>query len=530
MYYQSPKIKKQTNKASKNKRKSILRGFFNFSKALHKYIGLILLLFLAWMSFSGIFMNHPNAIGDISVDKSIVPQQYYLRNWNRSALTDAAYIDKNTAFFAGRQGIWKSDDGGRTFTYFMKGDFPVSPYWKKTRDIFLEKANNRLFAATAAGLFSADIFSGNWQKIRSEEKYEDFQKIVDANGRLLAFSKSNIYEINDAGNLRKIETSRHEPEPQMSMIDLFFDLHGGEAWGLPGKLIYDAAGLITIFLCISAFYIWFYPKKLKWFRGRAKKNTSRFKIFYKYHLKLGFWSALILLVIAGTGLFMRPPLLVALVREHFPVKYYPGIRHDNPWHDKIRNAMYDPVEDKIIIDATDGYWIGDASLEKDFHKEDPPIPIFPMGATVFEVEENGDYLIGSFIGLHRINRETGKIRDVVRSRDTAISESVRPGDYMITGYFETPSGEKIVTTHNAGLFPVNTSAAGRFKMPERIAEDYRMPLWNYMFEIHNARFFEGIIGSWYIIVVPFGSLLFIILILTGIYDWIFDKIVKRRLK
>ena len=532
MYYQKPKTKKLTKQVLKKRRKSLLRGFFNFSKALHKYIGLILLLFLAWMSFSGIFMNHPNAIGDISVDKSIVPGHYHLSNWNRSTLTDAAYIDESTAFFSGRQGIWKSTDGGRTFADYMDGNFPGSPYWKKTRDIHLDKANNRLFAATAAGLFTADINTGDWRKIPAEEKYEDFKKIVDAGGRLLAFSKSHIYELSQVGALSEIKTARHEPEPQMSMVDLFFELHGGDAWGLPGKLIYDAAGLITIFLCISAFYIWFYPKKLKWFKGKAKKRTSRFKIFYKYHLKLGIWSAFILLIIAGTGLFMRPPLLVALVGEHFPMKYYPGIRHDNPWHDKIRNAMYDPVDDEIIIDATDGYWVGDASLEGDFRKQEPPIPIFPMGATVFEVKENGNYLIGSFIGLHSISRETGRIRDVISSRDTAISESesVRPGDHMITGYFETHSGERFVTTHNAGLFPVNAASAGRFKMPDRIAEEYRMPLWNYMFEIHNARFFEGIIGNWYIIVVPFGSLLFIILILTGIYDWIFDKIVKRRLK
>jgi hypothetical protein len=39
-----------------------MKILFKISKWLHKYIGLVLLLFLMWMSISGVLMNHPELI------------------------------------------------------------------------------------------------------------------------------------------------------------------------------------------------------------------------------------------------------------------------------------------------------------------------------------------------------------------------------------------------------------------------------------------------------------------------------------
>jgi len=51
-----------------------------------------------------------------------------------------------------------------------------------------------------------------------------------------------------------------------------------------------------------------------------------------------------------------------------------------------------------------------------------------------------------------------------------------------------------------------------------------MPLWNWLFEIHNGRFFKDLIGEWYILIVPLGSLLFVLITLSGVYDWIHIRI------
>jgi len=36
-----------------------MKRFFHISRWLHKYVGLLLILFLMWMSISGVLMNHP---------------------------------------------------------------------------------------------------------------------------------------------------------------------------------------------------------------------------------------------------------------------------------------------------------------------------------------------------------------------------------------------------------------------------------------------------------------------------------------
>ena len=57
-----------------------------------------------------------------------------------------------------------------------------------------------------------------------------------------------------------------------------------------------------------------------------------------------------------------------------------------------------------------------------------------------------------------------------------------------------------------------------------------MPLWNYLFEIHNARFFKDVVGGLYILIIPLGSLLLLLITLSGIYDWIFLKVLRRTSK
>jgi uncharacterized iron-regulated membrane protein len=49
---------------------------------------------------------------------------------------------------------------------------------------------------------------------------------------------------------------RYGVTDRVSKVQLFFDLHGGEIWGLLGRLLYDLGGIILFFLWFSAFYTW----------------------------------------------------------------------------------------------------------------------------------------------------------------------------------------------------------------------------------------------------------------------------------
>lgn len=55
-----------------------------------------------------------------------------------------------------------------------------------------------------------------------------------------------------------------------------------------------------------------------------------------------------------------------------------------------------------------------------------------------------------------------------------------------------------------------------------------MPLWNYLFEIHNGRFFKDLVGDWYLLIIPLGSLLFILITLSGVYDWLYLRVLRKR--
>src|SRR3990172_11767138 len=127
---------------------------FKVTKLLHKYIGLILILFMLWMAISGILMNHPDLISSISVPGWLVPEQYHIKNWNRSSLINLVFSakDPRVAYLAGKQGIWKSEDGGFSFSPMMNG-LPNTDYYRKTKHLLYLKDSDVLLVATFRGLF-----------------------------------------------------------------------------------------------------------------------------------------------------------------------------------------------------------------------------------------------------------------------------------------------------------------------------------------------------------------------------------------
>ena len=519
----------------------MLRKVFKKSKWIHKWFGLILILFLIWMSISGILLNHPDWIASYSVPDWMVPPQYIPHNWNRSSLTSMVFSkpDIGLVFAGGKQGIWRSIDGGKSFQRYESG-FEKDPYYKKTQNLFLvESGRPCLFAATDGGLYVNDLANKIWRKLKLSEEHEAVRKILKIENKLYIFSESNVYGASGLFpdiQFKKLNWTRNEPERRVTLIDLFFHLHDGRFWGLPGKLLFDFAGLIIIFLSFGAFYIWYFPNHIKRLKRKhikfnVQKKSGTFRLFYKYHLKLGIWMSLIILLIGGTGFFMRPPALVLIAYGNVPAWIYPGALPQNPWEHKVINAMYDSVDHKVIIDATDGVWMGPADFSKPFIKKKLNSPLFVMGATVFEPYGTGGYLIGSFNGLYHLERSTGRPVDMINGGYISEWSDVQPADYMVTAYFKSPGGDEYINTHEKGLIklPVNSIVEHDcFQMPESLSMEYKMSLWNFMFELHNGRIFKDWIGGLYILLIPLGSLFFILIILSGIYDWFILWQIKRK--
>ncbi len=514
-----------------------MQRLFQKSKWIHKYLGLLLVIFLMWMSLSGILMNHPGLIANFSVPKWLVPPLYHIENWKRSALTEVVFSTENPqiAYAGGKQGIWKSRDGGRTFEPFMAG-LPDSRYYRKTADILLlEGENDRLIAALQNGLYVCNLQSGEWRLLLAGE--EKFLRIQHVKNELLAFSRSHIYRapITDPTlQFTPVPALREEAERRVSLVKLFFDVHYGKAWGLPGLLFFDLIGLIMFFLSISAFFAWFLPWKKKRGKMRSIHNSGKFsrlmfKYMLKYHLKIGVWTAVFMAIVGGTGLFMRPPLLALLTDASIPQAFYPGRLPDNPWDHKIQNAVYDAAGRRIIISAEDGFWQAPEDFSQPFRRFKLDVPVFVMGATVLETGENGDLLIGSFSGLFRWQQNTGDYYNMQSGKKNEQISSVRPAAIMVTGYIRMPGGGEFINTHEQGVISLNGSQRADFlQQPVEITEGYRMPLWNYLFELHNARFFKSWIGAFNILVVPLGSMMFLLIVFSGLFDWFYLKKIRRK--
>jgi uncharacterized iron-regulated membrane protein len=293
----------------------------------------------------------------------------------------------------------------------------------------------------------------------------------------------------------------------------------------------DVAGLLLAYLSLSAAYLWFVPWRKRRLEalGRPRRRSSPrarrvFRVLFDTHLDLGIWASPIFLLLAATGLFMRPPLLAALVDGTVPAALFPLKDHSNPWEGRIRRAMLDADGGKLVVETDEGFWRGPADFDGPFRPVDLGLPVHVMGTTVLRADADDGLLVGSFSGAFRRAAAGGRAVDLVTGHAPAEVSRLRPGPLLVTGWFRTPDGDEFLATHRQGLVPLNGAERGdRFAMPEEMVRRHRMSLWNWMFELHNSRIFADVIGSFTILVPPIGSLLFGFLAITGIFDWAYLK-------
>ena len=215
-------------------------GLYKTSRWIHKYTGLLLLLFFAWMSITGVMLNHPELIVNFSVPQWLVPKHYHPDNWNRGGLKGIVYPEKSrdTLIAYGYQGVYRSTDRGRHFSAFMEGNLPEAARKKRTSHLFFDREFQLLLSATNDGLLRYDYEQSEWQKVNLPGKTIPIIKILRAEDRLVAIAKSCFYVSPLSSNLRfeKRVPQRTTEDEYISMIRVFLELHDGSIWGFPGKL------------------------------------------------------------------------------------------------------------------------------------------------------------------------------------------------------------------------------------------------------------------------------------------------------
>lgn len=490
---------------------------------LHKYIGLLSLIYCAWMALSGILLNHPQLLKKYSLPNRIMPANYQYHNWNRMSWRDAVFSihNGNILYVGGKEGVWKSLDQGKNFKHLAPG-FPTAAFEQDTYSLLLAADENQetLYAGTKSGLFYWQ--KGSWHRVQHPVlKEKAVVDLLQIDNRILAFTDSRAYQAvihNGAPIFTPLTLPRERiHDPVVPFFRWLLKIHDGSIFGLWGRIFVDFIGLALLLLCFSGALIWYVP----WRKRRHRPTLLAGKIFvynFRWHLKLGIISALFIAIIALSGALVRPPLLIAIIRLTVPANLMPGNNTNNPWSGQIQRAAYLKGKKQLIIASKQGLFSGPIDGTASFTKLKGVLPIHGMGAMVFEAIDAHNLLIGSFSGLYIWDTSNRMVMQLKSKASWGKPDWGRP--LMVTGAVVYQGQPLLVADYEDGLKPLRRHLQLHPVMPAKIRAQSRISLWNALFELHNGRIFEQFIGPLYWLIVPSGGIFLLIIIFTGTLNWV----------
>ncbi len=492
-------------------------------KKLHRWPGLILSFILMYYGITGIFMNHRQFLSSIDLPRTFLPKGYAYRNWNNNALKGNLVINSDSILVFGNIGIWATDSALVRYSPVNAG-FPEGTDNRKIYDVH-RSDDGELYAATLFGLYAWDREAGQWKKFdfgRDDGRFVGIESIGDT---IYALSRSLLFKGRSEGiNSRFSRVELAAPKGYVNRTGLFetiWQTHSGEIFGLPGKLVVDFLGLITIFLSVTGIIYFFFPGWIKRRKPAGKPVAKLVKVnkwSLKWHNKTGSWFYIPLIVLFFTGMFLRPPLLIAIANVHVRPLKYSALDQPNPWYDKLRDMLYDEAKGRFLLSTSDGmYFMDPGSVQPVRFDIQPPVSV--MGINTFESMQNGIFLIGSFSGLFVWDPSSPTIINYARGTVWEPRLSGRPiGDYKVTGTVTDASGHRYMIDYDRGVVPLWYSKAYP-PMPGNILKESGMSLWSFSLEVHTGRIFEGILGSFYILLVPLSGLAGITVVISGYLLW-----------
>ncbi len=495
---------------------------------MHKWFSLFLGLLLILWALSGILLNHRQLISRFSVNRMWLPKAYHLKNWNNASIRSAIQLDSNKLFIYGNIGIWETDSMFQNFTSKMEG-FPKGMDNVRTMRM-VQTRNKTIFAATQSGLYVLKKRLKQWKQIPLETHDPRLSDMVLKNDSLWVLDRSHVYLFaspDDSDTFTQITIPPADDEDgKAGLFRTLWVLHSGELWGFAGKLLVDILAIVLILLSLTGYIYFFFPKlirKLKQQQPAKRRLGKTVRFSAQWHNRLGVWLGAFLLVNVITGMFLRPPLLIAIAQARVAKIPFTILNDPNPWSDRLRNIVWNTTEGKWMIGTNDGIYLADKDFNGKPRRMNQLPPISVMGINVFEAAGAETYLIGSFNGLFLWNPHTGYVVDYLTGNEPApISTAGSPiGEYLISGMVHTGSMNYIFD-YDKGLLNAGVP------MPELLRHS-PLPLWNVALELHTARIFQGILGPFYILVIPLLGMLTTLIFISGFVMWYRKRKKKRRI-
>ena len=535
---------------------------YNFTwKKYHRWLGLVLSVFMLVFCVSGIILNHREVFSGCEVSRKWLPASYYIKNFNngvvkgtvvkKSAAHSLSSENCDSVLAYGCAGVFLTDSRLSTWQDFNAG-LPESIDERNVRHVVKAK-NGSLWCAALRDVYRYDENSHRWKKVEmpgNEERIMDVALAKDSM-TVVALTRSRVFTIVpfvQYGEIVKIgksssETYRVESkiipapkkyEPKTTLFKLVWHLHSGEFFGLPGKLVVDAIALVLIVLSITGILLFILPygirraKKLA-AKARMKRLGKQFVWNMKWHNKIGYVTIVLTLWIAITGMCLRPPLMVPLVLSKLPQ----AVGEDgNVWQDKLRAIRWDAVQGDWLVSTSEGF----LRVDEDFSQAPKMLPddecpkLSPMGVTVWESDGKGGWIVGSFRGIYRwnpVNHSLNQILDYFTGKPSEETSMIPISDNLVCGYSEDFLGGKpLVFDFAKGVEDAKGQAVAlcndepktsrnEESMSDLICETAPMSLWNVALELHVGRCYSPFLGPLSDLFVFLSGLLITLVFLSG---------------
>ncbi len=472
-------------------------------------------------ALSGVILNHREGLSAIDINRKYLPETYKINNWDNAAVKATEKINNDSILIYGNIGIWLTDSTFSRFTDFNNG-FPEGIDNRKVCQMLY--TGKDLLAGTFFGLYHYDFSAGKWIFIDlpvEEKRITDLLQIKDS---LFILTRSHLLITN---NLQDFEVKILPPpigyNNKIGLFKTLWVIHSGEIYGHTGKILVDVVGLIFIFLTVTGLILWINKGKIRRKKVNGNKLSKILRINkwnLKWHNRTGWITVLLLLITTTTGIFLRPPFLIAIADVRVGKIPYTELDTDNPWFDQLRRISYDAERHRFLVVTSKGFFYSDDNFTSPLKpfRHQPPASV--MGVTVFRRTGPDTYLVGSFEGLYFWNTQTGEIYDYIEKK-TYIppAKKSRPiGQYLVTGYTMDFQDREIAFTYNMGALNINGGKAFP-SMPEVIKQAYTISLWSVALETHTGRMFEFILGDFYILIVPLVGLGTLFILISGFWVW-----------
>jgi hypothetical protein len=487
----------------------------------HKYPALLLSVFIIAFAISGIILNHRILFSNFSVDRDWLGQNYQYRNWNMSSLKSVLIIDSNTNILYGNVGIWKADSNLEHLTRFDQG-IPETVDQRKI-GVMCQTKSGDLFAGSLFGLYHFNAQNKTWEEIPLPNGSERIYSILENKNGFFVMGRNNIYRTENSKAPYSFETVKlKEPENydgKIGLFQTFWQIHNGDIFGITGKLIMDLVAILFIFLVLTGIYHWLAPRRMKQLR-LANKNYDHIKKWKrgtkKWHNKLGNWFLILLIISTLTGMFLRPPLLIAIATSKVAKIPFTHLDNPNPWHNRLRALFYDEAKGIYLIGTATGIYSVDENFEQQAHYFEHQAPISVMGINELSKLNEKEYLVGTFLGLFKWNPVDKETIDYITNEKGIVwNPNARPlSDKMVGGYFKKANGHEYYFDFNNGA--TNIRHHDYFpEMTQEVLDESPMSLWNFAQETHTGRIYRFMFGKLYILFIPLSGMTILMLLIVG---------------